>query len=240
MRTLFAIVLAVPSLSLAACDREQEAAAARECAAGFEQSDDDVSPALVRAACACAVDRQTAGGHARDLADEGTPLERRAYRDHMPECLAATGGSATSILARESQGPPRRAPVLDPATGRTIDPNPPLPPLPGMPGAVDGPAPPPLPAPPAPASGESTPAPVPVAAADLAIVRNRSGGPIQCGMAGRALARVEAGDFDVPPGPHYCAPPVQPPSFELRGGHTYDVGPWTGGRLFVHDVTGGR
>ncbi|MGE0178683.1 MAG: hypothetical protein AB7O91_02535 [Sphingomonas sp.] len=135
-------------LALSGCQLIREASI-RECAEFFDNSrDPQMNDESFRRACTCAVDREAAGQTPIASVPPRPDPALGEFRRHLPDCIAANGGRATGVAARESSGAEPRLPVFDPATGRTTEP-------PGqvMPGPGDGGEPPPPEEPPPGADG---------------------------------------------------------------------------------------
>lgn len=89
-------------------------------------------------ACTCAVERETAGQTPDAAVPERPNPALGSFRRHLPDCIAANGGRANGVAARESSGEEPSPRIFDPATGRVSDP-----PNQVMPGPGDGGEPPP-------------------------------------------------------------------------------------------------
>jgi len=132
MRTRPLIAL-LPLLALSGCQLIREAEI-RDCVEFFEHSrDPQMSDESFRRACTCAIDREAAGQTPIASVPPRPQPKLGEFRRHLPDCIAANGGRAGGVAARESSGAPPRLPEFDPATGRVSEP-------PGqvMPGAGDG------------------------------------------------------------------------------------------------------
>lgn len=117
----------------------ERAIATKECTDFYENSRDrQVNEDQLKAACTCAVERQAAGQSPIASVPPRPEPALPDFRQHLPDCLQANGGSATGVAARESSGRAPRLAVFDPATGRVSVPPGEVLPGPGEPGYEGG------------------------------------------------------------------------------------------------------
>ncbi len=132
------ILVLLPLLTLGGCQFIREAKI-RECAEFFNNSrDPQMDSAAFERACTCAIDREAAGQTPVATVPERPSPALGPSRRHLPDCIAANGGRANGVAARESAGERPRPAIFDPATGWTRDPDNQV-----MPGPGDGGEPPP-------------------------------------------------------------------------------------------------
>jgi hypothetical protein len=133
----------LPLLTLGGCQLIREANI-RECSEFFRNSRDPrMDASAFQRACTCAVEREAAGQTPIASVPERPNPALGSFRRHLPDCIAANGGRANGVAARESSGEEPRPRIFDPATGRVSDP-----PNQVMPGPGDGGDPPPAEEPP--------------------------------------------------------------------------------------------
>jgi hypothetical protein len=132
------VIALLPLLTLGGCQLIREAKI-RECAEFFDNSrDPQMDRAAFERACTCAIDREAAGQTPVASVPPRPNPALGPSRRHLPDCIAANGGRANGVAARESAGEPPRTAIFDPATGRVRDPDNQV-----MPGPADGGEPPP-------------------------------------------------------------------------------------------------
>lgn len=127
------IIALLPLVALSGCQLIREAEV-RDCVEFFDNSrDPQMNAESFRRACTCAIDREAAGQTPIASVPPRPQPGLGDFRRHLPDCIAANGGRAGGVAARESSGAAPRLPIFDPATGRVSEP-------PGqvMPGPGDG------------------------------------------------------------------------------------------------------
>lgn len=160
MRTIPVILAAaISSLTLAGCDvisRLDRETGIRECSEFYRNSREArMSEEAIRASCTCAVEREAAGQTPIASVPPRPNPALGDFRRHLPDCLAANGGSASGVAARESSGAAPLATQFDPNTGRWSEP-----PDQVMPGPGEGEAEAPPPEEPPPSMGDGFPPPI--------------------------------------------------------------------------------